>query len=71
MATSRSTLYTRVQRAGCWAAGLYAFGIFFTFGAIISLLNADLLRTLGGLILAALSVACGIWLARRHGRASA
>lgn len=55
----------RAKRAGCWAIGLYAFAAFFALGAAISLLNADIMRTLGGLALAALSLGGGIWLARK------
>lgn len=57
----------RLQRAGCWAVGLYAFALFFALGAVISLLNGDIVRTLGSLLIGALCVGGGIWLARRSG----
>ncbi len=62
--TSESIL-DRAKRAGCWAVGLYAFAIFFLLGAVVSLLNADFLRTIEALLLAALAVGLGIWLARK------
>ncbi len=66
MAASNSTsILDRVQRAGCWAVGLYAFAAFFALGGLISMLNADIIRAVEGFVLAALSVAGGIWLARR------
>ncbi|MEO5928651.1 MAG: hypothetical protein ABIR47_01850 [Candidatus Kapaibacterium sp.] len=55
-----------LQRAGCWAVGLYVFAIFFTLGAIISLINGDLMRALGSLLITAIAVGGGIWLARKH-----
>ncbi len=66
MATGSSiSIVDRAKRAGCWAVGLYGFALFFALGAIISLLNADILRALGGAFLTALSLGTGIWLARR------
>lgn len=58
----------RAKRAGCWAIGLYAFALFFTLGGLISLANADVLRSAGGFVLAAVSLFGGIWLARRAAR---
>lgn len=57
-----------MQRAGCWAVGLYAFAVFFALGGLISLLNTDIIRAVEGFVLAALSVAGGIWLARKAAR---
>ena len=45
--------------------GLYAFAIFFTLGAFVSLLNADIIRTIEGSALAALCLGIGVWLARK------
>jgi hypothetical protein len=59
------SLLDRVKRAGCWAVGLYAFAIFFALGALVSLINLDFLRAIGGLVLAALCVGLGIGLARK------
>jgi hypothetical protein len=61
-----TSLMDRFQRAGCWAVGLYAFAIFFALGAIISLLNGDIIRTLGALLIGAVCVGVGIWLARKN-----
>ena len=60
------SLSQRARNAGCWAVGMYAFGLFFAVGALISFLNIDLMTTLHGGILAVLFVAGGIWLARRN-----
>jgi hypothetical protein len=55
----------RVKRAGCWAVGLYIFAIFFTLGALVSLINLDFMRAIGGVVIAAICVGLGIWLARK------
>jgi len=67
MPDTRQSLFDRLQRAGCWAVGLYAFALFFALGALISLLNGDILRTIGALFIGALAAGGGIWLARRSG----
>jgi hypothetical protein len=54
-----------MKRAGCWAVGLYAFAVFFTLGALVSLINLDFIRAIEGLILAAACMGLGIWLARK------
>jgi hypothetical protein len=59
------TFFDRVRRAGCWAVGLYAFAVFFTIGALVSLLNVDIIRAIEGGALAALCLGVGIWLARK------
>ncbi|MDB5033510.1 MAG: hypothetical protein JWQ98_751 [Chlorobi bacterium] len=67
MAVKQSTRQEGLlNRAGCWAVGLYVFAIFFALGAIISLVNGDAMRALGSLLITAIAVGGGIWLARRH-----
>ncbi|HVZ37814.1 MAG TPA: hypothetical protein VHI13_00910 [Candidatus Kapabacteria bacterium] len=63
--TSDNSIPERIRRAGCWANGLYAFAIFFALGAIISFLNTDIVRALESLLLTAICIGVGIWLARR------
>jgi hypothetical protein len=62
---NNSSVINRVKRAGCWAVGVYIFGIFFALGTLASLFNGDLLSTFWGLLLTGLALGLGIWLARR------
>jgi hypothetical protein len=55
-----------LHRAGCWAVGLYVFAIFFALGAIISLMNGDVMRALGSLLITGIAAGGGIWLARKR-----
>jgi len=55
-----------MKLAGCWAIGLYAMAIFFAFGTLISLFNADILTALQALIMMALFALVGWWLARKN-----
>jgi len=45
---------------------MYALGLFFALGALVSFLNVDLVTAIQGAILAALCVGGGIWFARRN-----
>ncbi|MBS1913295.1 MAG: hypothetical protein JST22_15000 [Bacteroidetes bacterium] len=69
--TNDNSIPERIRRAGCWANGLYAFAIFFALGTIISFLNRDIVRALESLLLTAICIGVGIWLARRANNAEA
>jgi hypothetical protein len=56
------------KRIGCWSVGLLAVAAFFALGAIVSLLNGDILTVLQGLLLAVVVGAVAIWVGRRKMR---
>jgi len=56
------------KRIGCWSVGLFAVAAFFALGAIVSLLNGDILTVLQGLLLAVVVGAVAIWAGRRKMR---
>lgn len=64
--TKKKTIIEQAQRIGCWAISLYAMALFFAFGILISLLNADILTALQAIVLTMLCTVGGIWLARRN-----
>lgn len=65
--TSPSMLDT-AKRLGCWSVGLFAVAAFFAIGALVSLLNGDILTVLQALLLVGVVGAVAYWVGRRKMR---